>query len=319
MNDLTNIIFICASCIFLFVFIFMLSFLLFSFREKNKIKQNIKYSIGINKNKQIHILCTDGFANQILNDMLKTSYALKNSYEYDIFIKKIVKKNEFSHKLKNLCLQANMPQIFNRYAFCQSQLKYSFFGAVIGSVIGLIFSNMLMLILLIIGLIVGIYLPYFALKKEKFARINSLEKNLPEMIDVVALGMRSGLTFDRALDVYVSYFDNELSRNFSQAKIKWDGTICSRDEALRQMANSYDSFLFSRLIENIIRSIRFGSSLVDNLEQTAHEARNIYKEKQEEIVSKAPVKMMVPTGTLILPAMLIFVLGPVILQLISGF
>ena len=35
--------------------------------------------------------------------------------------------------------------------------------------------------------------------------------------------------------------------------------------------------------------------------------------------AKAPVKMMVPTGVLILPAMLMLVLGPVLLELAGGF
>ena len=58
---------------------------------------------------------------------------------------------------------------------------------------------------------------------------------------------------------------------------------------------------------------------VEGLEEAAQESRNLYKAKQEEIVSKAPVKMMIPTGTLIFPAMLILVLGPILLELGSGF
>ena len=39
----------------------------------------------------------------------------------------------------------------------------------------------------------------------------------------------------------------------------------------------------------------------------------------EERVAKAPVKMMLPTGTLILPAMLLLVMGPILLELAGGF
>lgn len=84
------------------------------------------------------------------------------------------------------------------------------------------------------------------------------------------------------------------------------------------MSDSYDSVLLHQIVENIIRSLRYGSSLTQNLEEAAIQARKQYKAKQEEIVAKAPVKMMLPTGTLILPAMLIMVLGPVILEIING-
>ena len=40
-----------------------------------------------------------------------------------------------------------------------------------------------------------------------------------------------------------------------------------REDALRSLAKTYDSPVFSRVVENIIRSLRFGSSLVESLEE----------------------------------------------------
>ena len=62
-----------------------------------------------------------------------------------------------------------------------------------------------------------------------------------------------------------------------------------------------------------------GATMADNLEDAAREARSGYKARRQEAVAKAPVKMMVPTGVLILPAMLMLVLGPVLLELAGGF
>lgn len=39
----------------------------------------------------------------------------------------------------------------------------------------------------------------------------------------------------------------------------------------------------------------------------------------EERISKAPVKMLFPVGILILPAMLIYIMGPILLDLVTGF
>ena len=71
-------------------------------------------------------------------------------------------------------------------------------------------------------------------------------------------------------------------------------------------------------MERIVRSLRFGSTLAPDLEAAASEARARHRAQVEERVAKAPVKMMVPTGALILPAMLILVLGPVLLELMQG-
>ena len=91
--------------------------------------------------------------------------------------------------------------------------------------------------------------------------------------------------------------------------------LVSRDEGLRKVARSYDSPLFERFAENVIRSLRFGTSLADGLNALALEARSVKKAKLEERVAKAPVKMLLPVGTLILPAMLVLVLGPIMLEL----
>ena len=73
------------------------------------------------------------------------------------------------------------------------------------------------------------------------------------------------------------------------------------------------------MLGDISRSLRFGSSLTGSLDSVAVQVRKEYRARKEEEVAKAPVKMMVPTGVLILPAMLILVLGPVMLELMVGF
>ena len=102
------------------------------------------------------------------------------------------------------------------------------------------------------------------------------------------------------------------------AQHAWSLGLTNREDALRDLAASYDSPLFARVVENMVRSLRFGSSLAEGLESAAAEARAVHRAQVEERVAKAPVKMMVPTGTLILPAMLLLVLGPVLLELMEG-
>ena len=129
---------------------------------------------------------------------------------------------------------------------------------------------------------------------------------------------RSGLSFDRGFALYGSHFDSDLARACVGAQHAWSLGLTNREDALRDLAASYDSPLFARVVENMVRSLRFGSSLAEGLESAAAEARAVHRAQVEERVAKAPVKMMVPTGTLILPAMLLLVLGPVLLELMEG-
>ena len=203
--------------------------------------------------------------------------------------------------------------------FALARMRLAGLGASAGLLLGFVFSLELAFVLACAGLCLGWASPRWAVRTCAKERKGELEKHLPEMLDVLSLGLRSGLSFDRSLDAYIEHFDTLLSRSLASAKRQWTLGFSSRDEALRSLADAYDSMLFSRCVEAIARSLRFGSSLAESLESIAGEARGAYRAVRQERVAKAPVKMMIPTGALMLPAMLLLVLGPVLLELVEGF
>lgn len=188
-----------------------------------------------------------------------------------------------------------------------------------GCLLGVIFSEMLAILLACVGFLCGFNAPLKALKEEKRERSFQIEKQLSQMIEVLVLGLRSGMSFDRSLELYRQYFDGGLSRSLALAQQQWTHGLLSRDQSLRRLAHSCDSLLFGRAVESVIRSLRFGTSLAEGLSMLAVEARSVRKSKLEERIAKAPIKMLLPVGGLILPAMLILILGPVLLDLMAGF
>ena len=88
---------------------------------------------------------------------------------------------------------------------------------------------------------------------------------------------------------------------------------------MRELAASYDCAQLTRVVDGVVRSLRLGTALTGTLEEAAEQSRACYRTMLEERVAKAPVKMMLPTGTLILPAMLMLVMGPILLELAGGF
>ena len=202
--------------------------------------------------------------------------------------------------------------------FCEARVRLAIFGGALGALVGCLFSTGFCVVLAVVGVYFGWNMPAQAIKHRIAWRSQEMERHLPEMLDVVAIGMRSGLSFDRSLQIYCQRFKTMLAAEMQLAERKWASGLERRDEALRGLAASYDSPIFSRVMESCIRSLRFGSSMVEGLESAAREARVTYRAHRQEQVAKAPVKMMVPTGVLILPAMLIMVLGPVLLELMNG-
>lgn len=199
-----------------------------------------------------------------------------------------------------------------------SRIKVTVSMAGLLGLAGAVFTTELALIGLAAGTIVGFMMPSRALKKEVLARSEAVERHLSQMIEVVMLGLRSGLSLERSLSLYPQYFDNVLARSVEKAVNEWETGLVPREEALRGLARQFDSTLLERVMEDAVRSLRFGTPLAEALQSAAIEARAVHKARVEERVAKAPVKMMLPVGTLILPAMLLLVLGPVLLELATG-
>jgi Flp pilus assembly protein TadB len=145
------------------------------------------------------------------------------------------------------------------------------------------------------------------------------ERALPQMIDVLTLGLQAGLSFDQAFMLYAQRFDTGLARCCRVQGLAWTGGLITRDDALRQLGEEVDIDVFYRLTDLVVFALRFGVSLAPLLDLLASEARRSYLARMEEKVLKAGTKMLIPTGMLILPALLILVMGPAVLQIADEF
>ena len=199
-----------------------------------------------------------------------------------------------------------------------ARMRLACAGAAAGAAFGALLSTELAVLLGGAGAVAGLCSVGRAVRAERDERTRALERDLPEMLEVVALGLRSGLSFDRGFALYHEHFSTAFARECASAQRRWSLGLSPREDALRDLAASYDAPLLTRVVESAVRSLRFGTSLAEALESHAAEARAVRKARREEQIAKAPVKMMLPTGTLILPAMLVLVLGPVLLELAEG-
>lgn len=158
--------------------------------------------------------------------------------------------------------------------------------------------------------------PLNALRASKEDRSLAIERDVPQMIDALALSMRAGLSFESAWRMYCFRFDDELALACRSACLSWESGLSTRDEALAELGRSCAVPSLERFVGNVTRCLHYGTPMTRMFEVLAAEARGCYRAKMEEKVARAPVKMLVPTAALILPAMLIFVMGPVMLEFI---
>jgi tight adherence protein C len=143
----------------------------------------------------------------------------------------------------------------------------------------------------------------------------SFERDLPALLEVIALGMQAGMGFDQAFALYTERFSTPLAQCCKDSLEVWHKGLRNRDEGMRQLAERVGTSSFRQFSSSALRALRFGAPMTQLLLDLAEEARKEYRAKRQELVAKAPVKMLLPTGALILPAMLLLVMGPIMLDL----
>lgn len=135
---------------------------------------------------------------------------------------------------------------------------------------------------------------------------------VPEMLDILTLGLSAGLSFDASLSLYCERYDTPLAELMDLTRLSWSMGVASRAEALAAMARQVRTSALERFASAVAESLAFGVPLVETLVHQASAIRSDHKRDVEEAIEKVPVKMLVPLGTLVVPAMLLAVLGPLV-------
>lgn len=147
-------------------------------------------------------------------------------------------------------------------------------------------------------------------------RIN-MARDLPELMDVMRLGIEGGMSFEKSFSLYAERFDTGLAIACRPAARLMSTGVEGREQALGRLADELESTAFKRFAGAVSRSTRYGAPLSPALDELARDMREAARADREEAVAKAPTKMLLPTGVFILPAMLILIAGPFLLELLE--
>ena len=136
--------------------------------------------------------------------------------------------------------------------------------------------------------------------------------DIAEMVDVVRLGLSAGLSFDAALELYCTHRTGALPDRMMRARLSWQMGIAARGEELERAAcdlgeRSLESFGIA-----VDQALKLGSPLSETLAAQSREIRSAHRAQIERDIERAPVKLLIPTGTLILPALLLSIVGPLL-------
>lgn len=182
-----------------------------------------------------------------------------------------------------------------------------FLGAVAGS-----FGQGILLA--VIGLVIGFIAPDLILMTRARGRREQIRRDLPDALDVLAVGVSAGHGFDAAVSKLSEHMDGPLVEQFQLVLAEMEmGEY--RPTALRRMADRLDIPEVTAVVSAIVQSEQVGAPLSKVLRTQATESRLRRRVAAEETAMKAPVKMVLPTGVFIFPSVMIVILAPALIEI----
>jgi tight adherence protein C len=143
------------------------------------------------------------------------------------------------------------------------------------------------------------------------ARLNQIDRELPELIDLLTATIEAGLGFAGSLQLVADRFKGPLGSEL-RLTLQEQSMGLSTSQALSGMLERCDSPAMRSFVRAIIQGETLGVSIGTMMRNLAIEMRKRRRQGAHERVQKAPVKMLFPLVFLIFPALLIVLLYPAI-------
>src|SRR6266550_4776864 len=170
----------------------------------------------------------------------------------------------------------------------------------------------LVLLTFVIGFL-GWWLPARILRERANQRMNEIDYQLPELIDLLVVTIEAGLGFVGSLQMAAGRISNPLGEEI-QPTLQEQSMGLSIQEALLNMLARSDTPSMRSFVRSIVRGETLGVSIGQIMRDLAQEMRRRRRAVAQEKAQKAPIKILFPLVILIFPAMFVILLGPALYQ-----
>lgn len=164
---------------------------------------------------------------------------------------------------------------------------------------------------------VGAMLPFSMLNSAIRKRQKAIDKQLPEVLDLLSVSVRAGLSFDGALRKITDRMTGPLIDEFKrmQQDVRMGAPRARALQAVARRCDVEDLYLF---ITAVIQAERLGTGMGKTLNNQADNMRERRRQKAKAEALKAPIKIIFPLVIFIFPAIFVVVLLPSVLSLIHN-
>jgi tight adherence protein C len=174
-------------------------------------------------------------------------------------------------------------------------------------------SGALVILLGLIGVLGGWMLPLLLVRRKARSRLEQIDYELPELVDVLVVTVESGLGFASSVQVAAQRFKGPLGDELRLA-FQEQAMGLPTEQALANMLNRSDTPALRSFVRSVRQGEQLGVSIGQILRNLAVEMRKRRQASAEERAQKAPIKILFPLVGLIFPALFIVLLAPAILN-----
>jgi tight adherence protein C len=160
--------------------------------------------------------------------------------------------------------------------------------------------------------LLGFYLPGLWLRIVISERKKKILEGFPDVLDLMVVCVEAGMGLDAAIfraGKEIELKNRVISEEFKLLSLELRAGK-SRQDALRSLAMRVDLEDVNSLINLLVQTDRFGTSVAQSLRVHSESMREKRHQMAEEIAAKLPVKLVFPLVFFIFPSLFVVLLGP---------
>lgn len=169
-----------------------------------------------------------------------------------------------------------------------------------------------------LGLLIGWTAPMSIVRRRTRARVEKIDYELPNLIDLLVVTVEAGLGFTGSLQLAAERFTGPLGEEL-RLTLQEQNMGLSTNEALRNLLDRCDTPLMRSFVRSVLQGETLGVSIGQIMRDLAVDMRKRRRQAAEERAQKAPIKLLFPLVFLIFPAMFVVLLGPAVSYFLEAF